>query len=149
MYFIWQTRFLVICLHINAPLSAPIKKMYIISISDNIANILLNALQIILLLITHNYFAFLAVMVAKTIINNLVVHLIANKKYPYLLLIKGKSFARTKKALYGNINALMLHKVGSVIIFGTISIVISAFVGAEENGIYSNYVQIINGVNLL
>ena len=43
----------------------------------------------------------------------------------------------------------MLHKVGSVIIFGTISIVISAFVGAEENGIYSNYVQIINGVNLL
>ncbi len=125
------------------------QKMYIISISDNIANILLNALQIILLLITHNYFAFLAVMVAKTIINNLVVHLIANKKYPYLFTYKKESLLpEQKKALYGNINALMLHKVGSVIIFGTISIVISAFVGAEENGIYSNYVQIINGVNL-
>ncbi len=125
------------------------QKMYIISISDNIANILLNVLQIILLLITHNYYAFLAVMLAKTVLNNLVVHLIANKNYPYLFTYrKEKLLSEQKKALYGNINALMLHKVGSVIIFGTISIVITAFVGARENGIYSNYVQIINGVNM-
>lgn len=125
------------------------QKLYIISISDNIANILLNILQIILLLITHNYYAFLAVMLAKTLLNNIVVHLIANKKYPYLLQYKkDKILPEQKKALYKNINALMLHKVGNVIIFGTISIVITALVGANENGIYSNYVQIINGVNL-
>ena len=42
----------------------------------------------------------------------------------------------------------MLHKIGIVIIFGTVSIIITAFIGVNENGIYSNYVQIITGVNL-
>jgi len=125
------------------------QKMYIISITDNVANILLNILQIVLLLITHNYYAFLGIMLAKTVLNNLVIHVIANKKYKYLFNYKkAKLLPEQKKSLYGNINALMLHKVGSVIIFGTISIVITAFVGVNENGIYSNYVQIITGVNL-
>ena len=125
------------------------QKVYIISITDNVANILLNILQIILLIITRNYYAFLAIMLAKTVLNNLVLHIIANKKYPYLAAYKkAKLLPEQKKALYGNISALMLHKIGTVSIFGTISIVITAFVGVNANGIYSNYVQIINGVNL-
>ena len=57
---------------------------FIISGVDNICNIALNILQIVLLLVYKNYYAFLAIMIAKTIINNLILHIIAGKKYPYL-----------------------------------------------------------------
>ena len=48
---------------------------YIVTNIDNISNILLNILQIILLLIYKNYYIFLAIMIAKTLIKNIVIQL--------------------------------------------------------------------------
>ena len=61
---------------------------YIVTNVDYACNIMLNVLQIILLFIYKNFYAFLAIMIAKTIINNLILHIIAGKKYPYLKLYK-------------------------------------------------------------
>lgn len=120
---------------------------YIISIADNTGNIVLNLLQIALLLITKNYFAFLGVMIAKTIINNLVIHLIAGKRYPYLKKYKEKLPKEERQLILKNVQALLFHKIGSVLIYSTSTIVISTFVSLVNAGKYANYLMIVTQVN--
>lgn len=121
---------------------------YIVTNVDYACNIMLNVLQIILLLIYKNFYAFLAIMIAKTIINNLILHIIAGKKYPYLKLYKKEKLSHAdKSAIFKNVQAAFLHRIGGVIIFSTTSIVISAFVSLIEAGMYSNYIMVVNGIN--
>ena len=122
---------------------------YLVTNVDNIFNILLNIVQIVLLLIYKNFYAYLATMIAKTVINNLVLHIIASKKYPYLHTYRKEKLAKLEKsAIFKNVQAAFLHKIGSVIIFSTTSIVISAFVSLVDAGKYSNYILIVNNVNM-
>ncbi len=126
------------------------QRSYIISYVDYSANILLTVGQIVLLLITKSYYAFLGIMIAKTIINNAVIALIANKKYPYLKKYrKNKLLSEEKKKIFNNVKAMMLHKIGTVVIFNTTAVVISAFVGIVENGLYGNYMSIASQVGTL
>lgn len=121
---------------------------YLVTNVDNICNIMLNVVQIVLLLIYKNFYAYLATMIAKTIINNLILHLIAGKKYPYLRTYRKEKLAQTEKsAIFKNVQAAFLHKIGAVVIFSTTSIIISAFVSLIDAGKYSNYVMIVTGVN--
>lgn len=121
---------------------------YLVTNVDNICNIMLNIVQIVLLLIYKNFYAYLATMIAKTIINNLILHLIAGKKYPYLRTYRKEKLAQTEKsAIFKNVQAAFLHKIGAVVIFSTTSIIISAFVSLIDAGKYSNYVMIVSGVN--
>ena len=120
---------------------------YIISAVDNSCNIALNILQIALLLITHSYYAYLIIMIAKTIINNLIIHIIASKKYPYLSQYKNKLQIAEKKQIFRNVKAMFMHKLGYVAISGTTTIIISAFVGIVQSGIYGNYLMIVTQVN--
>lgn len=121
---------------------------YLVTSVDNLSNILLCVVQIVLLLIYKNFYAYLAIMIAKTIINNLVLHLIANKKYPFLRTYRKEKLVKVEKiAIFKNVQAAFLHRIGSVIIFSTTSIIISAFVSLIDAGKYSNYVMIVSGVN--
>ena len=121
---------------------------YLVTNVDNTFNILLNIVQIILLLIYKNFYAYLATMIAKTVINNLVLHIIASKKYPYLHTYRKEKLSKLEKsAILKNVQAAFLHRIGTVIIFGTTSIVISAFVSLVDAGKYSNYILIVNNVN--
>ncbi len=123
---------------------------YIISTVDYSCNIALNVLQIALLYITKNYYAFLSIMIAKTIVNNLILHIIAGKRYPYLSKYKRSKITKAeKKNIITNVEALFLHRIGHVLIYSTASIIISSFVGVKEAGFYSNYVLIINNVYVL
>ena len=122
---------------------------YLVTNVDNTFNILLNIVQIILLLIYKNFYAYLATMIAKTVINNLVLHIIASKKYPYLHTYRKEKLSKIEKsAIFKNVQAAFLHRIGSVIIFSTTSIVISAFVSLVDAGKYSNYILIVNNVNM-
>ena len=121
---------------------------YIVSSVDNIGNICLNIVQIILLYLTKNFYAYLSIMIAKTVLNNLIIHIIASKRYPYLAKYKGVSLDGTmRKQLYSNITALFCHKIGTVIIVSTSSIVLSALVSIVDAGKYSNYVMVTSGVS--
>lgn len=130
------------------------QKAYIVTSVDYGCNIILNILQIILLIITKNYYAYLIIMVAKTIINNVILSCIANKRYPYLTKYKNaKLLPNDKKQLFDNVRALMLHKIGTVIILNSSTIVISALVGLFENSLYGNYLmiatQVMSCVNII
>lgn len=121
---------------------------YLVSNVDNICNIVLNILQIVLLYITRNFYAYLIIMIAKTVINNLILHLIASKRYPYLSQYKKDKLPKEERsAIFKNVQALFLHRIGGVVILSTSSIVISAFVSLIDAGKYSNYTLIVTNVN--
>lgn len=121
---------------------------YLVTNVDNICNIMLNVTQIVLLLIYKNYYAYLTILIAKTILNNLILHLIASKKYPYLRTYRKERLTKSgKSAIFKNVQAAFIHRLGGVIAYNTTSIVISAFVSLIDAGKYSNYIMVITGVN--
>lgn len=120
---------------------------YIVSAVDYSSNILLNVLQIILLLVTKNYMAFLVIMVARTIVSNIILHVIAGKKYPVLGEHASARITRENRTLIiKNVEALFLHRLGDVLMYSTTSILISALVGLTEAGKYSNYIMVVNNI---
>lgn len=124
------------------------QKNYLVSNADNISNILLYGVQIALLFITKNYYLYLSLMLVKTMVTNLILTAIANKRYPYLKDFTKEQVDKTERnKIMKNVGAMFFHKVGSVIIYGTTTIIISAFVGVVEAGMYANYVLIVTAVN--
>ena len=126
------------------------QKIYITNLYHYAFYILLNIVQIIYLVITKEYIGFLVLQVLSTFLENVFISKKADKMYPYL---KEKDKIpldkKTKKELVTNTKALMLHKVGGVVVNSTDNILISAFVGLKAVGLYSNYYVVIAALNLV
>lgn len=104
---------------------------------------ILNVFQIIYLIIEKNYIGFLILQIIATLLENIFVSLKADKMYPYL---KDKDKvpldSQTKMDIIKNTKAMMMHKVGSVVVTSTDNIILSSFVNVVAVGIYSNYQMI-------
>ena len=121
---------------------------YIVSNVDNCCNVGLNVLQIVLLYVTRDFYSYLAIMIAKTVINNIILHIIASKRYPYLSKYKREKLPKFERSqLFKSVRAMACHRIGATIINSTASILISAFVSIVDAGKYSNYLMIITGIN--
>lgn len=116
---------------------------YVISLVELILNVLQNIVQIVYLIITHNYIGFLIIQILTTILNNLIVSYKANKMYPY---IKDKKYEKIdkveKKQIFNDVKSLMLYKLGYVLSNGTDNIIISSYLGVAFVGLLSNYTTV-------
>ena len=114
---------------------------------QTICNVISLTIQATLLLITQNYYLYLAVAPIMFIVKNVILHIIAGKKYP---VIRGKDVTKLDKAIekdiFKKMRALFIHKVSSFIIFSTDNIIISSFINVATVGLYSNYHMIIAAV---
>jgi O-antigen/teichoic acid export membrane protein len=123
---------------------------YILSIVHIGYILLVNGLQIAILLTTRNYYMYLAIKIIMRLAENVLLTIISNKKYPFL---KDKSVEPiddlTKKDLFKKIKGLSFHKIGSYLVLGTDSIIISIFFGITTVGLYSNYFLVIGAINLI
>lgn len=108
---------------------------------------ILNIAQMIILVIAHDYLAYLMVQISCTLLENISISRKADRIYGYL---KDKKTARLssdmKVRIARNIRAMMLHKIGGIVISGTGNLILSKFVSLVSVGIYSNYFLIINAV---
>ncbi len=121
---------------------------YLVFNVDNASNILLYIVQIVLLFVLKNYYLYLVLMAIKTLISNIILTGISNKFYPYLDKNKGLKLDKAERnVILKNVGAMFFHKVGSVLIFSTTTIIISAFVGFIEASKYTNYILIVNAVS--
>lgn len=109
--------------------------------------VLHNALQIVVLLVTKNYILYLSMLIICTIAGNICISRKADKMYPYL---KNKNVTplpkEEKSSIYQNIRAMLMHKVGNVIVNNTDNLLLSALVGTLNVGRYSNYFLVIGSV---
>lgn len=126
------------------------QKRYIATIYRYSFFILLNIVQIILLYFTHNFILFLVCEILFTFAENIVVSKKADKLYPYL---KQKNVQKIDKETLSqitrNVRAMLAHKLGSVVVSSTDSLILSKFVGLVGVGLYSNYLLIINALNIV
>lgn len=121
------------------------QKRYINVIIHQLFVFLMNVMQILFLLITHNYFAYLIIMIACTISENIFTSIYVNKKYIYLNIKSAKQLSpNEKKEIYKNVRAMMSHRIGGVIVNGTDNLIMAKFVGIVSVGLYSNYFLIKN-----
>lgn len=106
-----------------------------------------NALQIAVLLATRNFILYLSILILCTIGNNICISRKADKMYPYLRDKNVEPLSREEKAGIGNnIRAMLMHKVGNVVVNNTDNLLLSALVGTLAVGKYSNYFLIIGSV---
>ena len=123
------------------------QKQYIVTFYQNIILILSVVAQIIFLLLTKNYFVFLGIKIAGTLLTNLLLARKANKLYPYLTQRRKVGLpAETRTTISKNIRATLMHKIGAVVVFETDNFLIMYFIGAIAVGFYSNYLMITQGL---
>ncbi|WP_433745207.1 lipopolysaccharide biosynthesis protein [Falsibacillus pallidus] len=126
------------------------QKRYIATIYRYSFFIVLNIIQIILLLLTHNFILFLICQFIATLTENVLVSKRAEQLYPYLKEKKTQKVDKlTLAEISRNVRAMIAHKLGAVVVNSTDSLIISKFVGLVQVGLYSNYQLIVNALNII
>lgn len=126
------------------------QKNYVTVLSDFAFYLLTSIFQIVVLMVWHNYFMFLTIQIIGTLISNIVISSIADRRYPYLKdpvknKIQPEIMLRLKKNVIGNISS----QIGGILVMGSDNIIISGFVGLAVVGLYSNYTIVTNALRSL
>lgn len=104
--------------------------------------------QIIILIITQSFILYLLVMLATTVIENVLISKRIDRLYPYLRTrTKGTLEKEESLRIKKNIFALMFHRIGTVVVNGTDNILMAMFVNLASVGIYSNYTMVTKALN--
>ena len=112
--------------------------------------VVMNVLQLGILALTKNYYLYLGIKIMMRIIENLAIHLVVRRQYPYLnYLGNAKLEESIEKDIFKKIKALLFHKIGAFIVLGSDNMIISKFIGLVEVGLYSSYYLVINATNQL
>ena len=123
------------------------QKDYVVQYVNIFYLVTLNLVQIIILMITKNYYLYLSIKILFRVVENVIINIIANRLYPYLKDDQVKPLEQSiQKDIFKKIKALFFHQIGSFVINGTDNIIISRYLGIAVVGLYSNYYMIINAV---
>lgn len=101
--------------------------------------------QILLLVIVHNYYAYVAVIPIITCLNNLIVGVLTDKYYPQYE-CKGKIEKEELHSIEKKVGGMVFQKIGGIVLSSVDTIVISAFLGLTSLALYQNYYYIITAL---
>lgn len=131
----------------GAMLSAAQQNYLVVGISY-LFTIAQSIIQIVLLLVTHNYIYYLGVLIVGSFAYNVTISAIAKKKFPYIaekhILPLEKE---ERKGLIKNVRALIVWKLSGLLVNQTDSIIITFFNGLSTVGLASNYTLLSNSLN--
>lgn len=103
--------------------------------------------QILILLTTKNFVLFLSAAVVCTITGNVCMSRKADAMFPYLKETCHEKLPQEERHdILKNVKAMLMHKLGNVVVNNTDNLLISSFVGVVSAGIYSNYFLIIGSI---
>lgn len=124
---------------------------YISSICEIATTIIMYVAQIAYLLIFKDFLGYLIIQVACTILKNILLNFITNKKYPYLKHLSNDGITlpqEDRNRIVDNIKSTFLYKIAAVILNNTDNILISIIVGTVYVGYYSNYYMVISYITV-
>lgn len=119
---------------------------YKISIGTTISKIFIAIVQAILLLKYSNFYLYIVTQIIINLVYYIVMNLYINKEYIWLKNTKGEITSEEKESLVKNVKALFLHKIGSVVVFGTDNLVISSFINLGAVAKVNSYNMIISAI---
>lgn len=102
-------------------------------------------IQIVMLMLFRNYYIFTAVLLAGTLVNNLLLQYFSRKLYPDIF-PKGVIRPALKQEMNRQVQSIFICRVGDVTRNSCDSIFISIFLGLTAIAIYDNYYYIFNAV---
>lgn len=106
-----------------------------------------DVIQMVILVTTHNFILFLLIYLFCTVGNNICMARKADKLYPFLRDKDIKPLDKEEKSsIIRNIRAMLMHKIGTVVVNNTDNLLISVMVGIVSVGKYSNYYLIIGSI---
>lgn len=112
---------------------------------NTIVHILVYSLQFVMIYVFHNYYAYTAMLIVGTVVNNLSVNFCVNKLFPHIKPV-GKLDAETKSIIITKTKGLFIDRLCHVSRNAFDSIFLSAFLGLIITAQYSNYYYIMNSV---
>lgn len=109
-------------------------------------------MQIVVLLLTHNYILYLLIQIFSNVLENILIARQTDKLYPFL-----KKYKKTKleKNLFDSIKkdvgALTIYKLNHAVLHGTDNVLIASIVknGVQVVGKYANYTLISETINMI
>ncbi len=123
---------------------------YIINIYSYLFMVLRYVAQIIILYTTHSFLLYLAAQIMLGIIPNILASRRAEKMFPFIR--ENRDLLPPKKersAIFKNVRAMFMHKLGSVMVYSVDNLLMSALIGLSTVGVYSNYKTIVDSVSNL
>ncbi len=142
--FLLQTVLSYCCYYKTAVLTA-YQRQHVLSVYFCIGTLARYTLQIVVLWLTHNFTLYVAVQVVTTFLPNLAGSKKAEKDYPFICENKRDLPDKEERhGIYKNIGAMAMHKIGTVLVSNTDSLIMSSFLGLSIVGIFSNYRLIVN-----
>lgn len=122
------------------------QKLSVISNIQSIVNCARYCVQLILLVVTKNYYVFMIIMPISTFLYNTLVAFITDKRYPQY---KAKGLIREsdKYDLKQQIKGLAISKICGVMRDSLDSITLSAFVSLTAVAIYGNYSYVVSAIH--
>lgn len=123
------------------------QRSYVVTNNTTLFRVIQAVLRIIVLITTKNFILYLIASIAVVFVQNIVIAWKADKQYPFIKTKTEKKLLEEEQAtLRKNIAALMMHRVGNVILNSSDNLIISKFVGLVSVGLYSNYSLITNAI---
>lgn len=126
------------------------QKERIINKYEGIFYFIKSILEIIFLIVTHNYIIYLMVEIITNILLNILISIKSNQMFPY---IKEKNITKLSKKetkeIFFNVKDLAIYKFGAAVLDGTDNILISSLVNISTVGLCSNYTMIISSLKLV
>ena len=123
------------------------QKSRIISLVTMVIHIVECVVEVVLLVLFRQFFAYLIVHFIATVARNIIMSNKAEKMYPQYLGNRRERLSRAEKiVLYKNIGALCVYNLAAVVLSSTDSIFVSAFVGTAEVAVIGNFTLITNNV---
>lgn len=124
------------------------QRLDIISIITFITNLSVFLIQIVLLLSFRNYYCYIICLPIGTLVTNGLLYCLSVKHYPEIY-PEGDLDKSEKQSIYGKIRALLLHKIGGIVLNSADNIVISSFLGLTVLALYSNYYYLLKSISSL
>lgn len=124
------------------------QKNYLVVGINYIVVFVQSLLQIGILLITRNFILYLICQSVGTLTYNIIISRLADKRYPSITEKNTKPLNEdSRKSLFKNIKALIIIKIGGVLVNSTDNIIISSIKGLAVTGLNSNYTLLLNTLN--
>ena len=121
------------------------QKNYIVDIYQQVFYAFQVIGQVVFLLVTKRFIPYLLIMIVTTFLNNVYVAYKADKMYPFLTQKNIKPLDKAEvSGIITNVKALVVYKIGGIILESTDSIFISSLINVVSVGLYANYKMIIS-----
>lgn len=121
------------------------QRQYVVSGVSYILSITACLLQIVILLTTGRYIAYLAINLAASITNVIIIYAITKKEYPFL---HEKDIdplnEEDRRSLFKNVKRITVYRLSGVLVNNTDNLVLTYFSGLNITGLASNYTLLAN-----